>query len=268
MTKLFPAESWFIGCGNMGGAMVEGWRKWGADLSGLTVFSPSGRTIEGVSVRTNLPDATVRHCWLGHKPYQIEDVAKRLSGVVDGRTMVFSILAGVECASLRRVFPNAHAIVRLMPNLPVSEGAGVVGLFGDGLADETRSLVDAYVEPLGVGIWGEREGDLTAISAVAGSGPAYVARFAAAMMKEAMRLGLSPDLARRAALQTIGGTGAMALSSGEAMDELARRVASPGGSTQAGLDVLDEDDALAGLIRRTAEAARRRTEEMAAEARG
>ncbi|WP_343348023.1 pyrroline-5-carboxylate reductase dimerization domain-containing protein [Sphingomicrobium sp. XHP0239] len=268
MSRLFPANSWFVGCGNMGGAMVEGWRKAGTDLSGLTVFSPSGRTIEGVSVRSKLPDRDISHCWLGHKPHQVEDVASRLGSVVGDRTIVLSILAGVECVSLRRLFPDARSIVRLMPNLPVSEGEGVVGLYSDDADEQVRETVDAYVAPLGVGIWGEREDDLTAISAVAGSGPAYVARFAAAMIEEAERLGLSPGLARRAALQTIGGTGRMALASGEPLDELACRVASPGGSTQAGLDVLDHDSALFDLVRRTVEAARCRTEEMAAAARG
>ena len=268
MSDAFPAGSWFIGCGNMGGAMVAGWRKAGLDLSGLTIFSPSRRAVEGVTVTDALPSAPITLCWLGHKPYQVEDVAAKLADVVDERTIILSILAGVECASLRRLFPRARAIVRLMPNLPVSEGEGVTGLWSDDATDDVRADIDALVAALGLALWGEKEDDLTAISTVAGSGPAYVARFAEALAREAERLGLAPDLAIRAALQTLGGTGAMALASGEDMESIARRVASPGGSTQAGLDVLDAPGGLDDLVARTVEAARRRTEEMAAAARG
>ena len=268
MSLSFPADSWFIGCGNMGGAMIAGWRKAGVDLAGLSVFSPSGRTVEGVRVTSDWPTEPIAQCWLGHKPYQVEEVAARLGDAVTQETVIVSILGGVECASLRRLFHGARAIVRTMPNLPVSEGEGVTGLFSEDADDAVRTELDRLVSPLGLALWGDKESDLTAISTVAGSGPAYVARFASALANEAERLGLAPDIAMKAALQTLGGTGNMALASGEAMDALAIRVASPGGSTQAGLDVLDGEDGIADLVHRTIDAARRRTEEMAAEARG
>ncbi|MEN3973415.1 pyrroline-5-carboxylate reductase dimerization domain-containing protein [Sphingomicrobium sp. XHP0235] len=268
MTLSFPANSWFIGCGNMGGAMIAGWRKAGVDLSGLSIFSPSGRTVDGVRVTSDWPTHPMAHCWLGHKPYQVDEVAERLGDTVTDETVVISILGGVECASLRRLFPRARAIVRAMPNLPVSEGEGVTGLYSDDIADVLRADIDGLVSALGLALWGKKEADLTAISTVAGSGPSYVARFATALATEAERLGLAPGIAMKAALQTLGGTGNMALASGEAMDSLASRVASPGGSTQAGLDVLDGANGIADLVHRTIEAARRRTEQMAAEARG
>ncbi|WP_265562306.1 pyrroline-5-carboxylate reductase family protein [Sphingomicrobium arenosum] len=264
--KAMPA-GWFVGCGNMGGAMVAGWVRAGRDLSKLTAISPSGREVPGVRVATDYPDESPDWVWLGHKPYQIEEVAEKLAPRAKG-AVVLSILAGVECATLRRLFPHARAIVRLMPNLPVSHGEGVTGAYSDDADAALRADISAVLADLGTVPWGKSEADLTAISTVAGSGPAYVARFIAALARQAEALGLEPDVALAIALQTVAGTGLMARTSGEGMRELAVRVASPGGSTQAGLDVLDGEGGMDDLVARTVAAARRRTEEMAAEARG
>ncbi|MCM8556567.1 pyrroline-5-carboxylate reductase family protein [Sphingomicrobium sediminis] len=267
MSGLVMPSGWFVGCGNMGGAMVAGWVKAGVDLSALTAISPSGRDIPGVAVSTDLPDGEPEWVWLGHKPYQVEEVAAKVAPRIGAHTVILSILAGVECASLRRLFPEARAIVRLMPNLPVSDGEGVTGLYSDDADPALRDEISAIVGKLGFAPWGEHEADLTAISTVAGSGPAYVARFIAAMARQAEALGLPAEIAQRLALETVAGTGVMARASGEAMGPLATRVASPGGSTEAGLKVLDGDAGMDDLVARTVEAARRRTEEMAAAAR-
>ncbi|MCJ7420457.1 pyrroline-5-carboxylate reductase family protein [Sphingomicrobium astaxanthinifaciens] len=264
--KAMP-PGWFVGCGNMGGAMVAGWVRAGRDLSALTAISPSGREVPGVKVATEPPDAAPEWVWLGHKPYQVEDVASSLAPKVEG-AVILSILGGVECASLRRLFPGARAIVRLMPNLPVSHGEGVTGLYSDDADETLRAEISDVIADLGLAPWGEQEDDITAISTVAGSGPAYVARFITALAKQAEALGLDAATAQAIALQTVAGTGLMARSTGEGMRGLAVRVASPGGSTQAGLDVLDAAGGVEELIARTVAAARRRTEEMAAEARG
>nr|WP_280639003.1 pyrroline-5-carboxylate reductase [Sphingomicrobium aestuariivivum] len=258
---------WFVGCGNMGGAMVAGWVRAGRDLSKLTAISPSGREVPGVTVATDYPDEHPDWVWLGHKPYQVEQVAERLAPKAKG-AVILSILAGVECASLRRLFPDARAVVRLMPNLPVSHGEGVTGLYSNDADAALKAEISDVIGDLGLAPWGQAEADLTAISTVAGSGPAYVARFVAALAKQAEALGLDADTAHAIALQTVAGTGLMARSSGEGMADLAVRVASPGGSTQAGLDVLDAENGMDELVARTVAAARRRTEEMAAEARG
>lgn len=260
-------HGWFVGCGNMGGAMVAGWVKAGRDLSGLTAISPSGREIPGIAVERTFPEGAPEWVWLGHKPYQIEDIAKRLEGRIDSGTVILSILAGVECDSLRRLFPDVRAIVRLMPNLPVSEGEGVVGIYSADADPGLRAIITDVIGDLGHAAWVERERDLVAISTVAGSGPAYVARFIAALAAEARRLGLSPEMAQAIALETVAGTGVMARDGHEPMDSLAARVASPGGSTEAGLSVLDRADGIDRLIAETVAAAEARTEQMAAAAR-
>lgn len=266
MTSL-PGRTWFVGCGNMAGAMVEGWRKAGVDLSPAVAIRPSGKPVEGVRTVTALPDGSPALAMLGFKPQKLDEVVPALAGKVGPGTVVISILAGVEAASLRQRFPNADSIVRAMPNLPVGEGRGVVALYStDADADLRRELSELF-EPLGLAIWAEEEAELSAIGSVAGAGPAYVARFVAALAKAGEERGLAPDLAARIALETVLGTALMAKARGEDMADVARRVASPNGTTEAGLAVLDAEGALDRLIAETIAAAARRGAQLAEEAR-
>ena len=264
MTSL-PGATWFVGCGNMAGAMVEGWRKAGVDLSQAVAIRPSGRPVEGIRTVTALPDGNPALAMLGFKPQKLDEVVPELASKVGPETVVLSILAGVEVASLRQRFPNAAAIVRAMPNLPVSEGRGVVALYSSDMDAELKRQLSELFAPLGLAIWTEEEAGLSAIGSVAGAGPAYVARFIAALGKAGV--GVAPDLAARIALETVIGTALMAEARGEDMAEVARRVASPKGTTEAGLAVLDANGALDRLIAETIAAAARRGRELAEEAR-
>ena len=151
-----------------------------------------------------------------------------------------------------------------MPNLPVAIRRGVVALFGAD-ADSVRQPVADLFQPLGFAPWVSEEAKLAAVGSVAGAGPAYVARFIAALAKAGVDRGLDPTLADRLALETVLGTATMAAARGESMACLAERVASPSGTTEAGLEILDAE--LDPLIRRTLEAASRRGAELAAAAR-
>jgi pyrroline-5-carboxylate reductase len=168
--------------------------------------------------------------------------------------------------SLKARFPKAM-VVRAMTNLPVSVRRGVVALYGD-VSDEVRKQLSDAFAALGFAMWVESETVLGAIGAVSGAGPAYAARFIAALAAAGEKQGLPAELAATIGLETVLGTAWMAASNGEAMDELARRVASPRGTTEAGLAVLDREQALQKLVAQTIEAARRRGAELAAEARG
>ena len=267
MTPAFPAPAWLVGCGNMAGAMVDGWQDAGVDFSRVTIIRPSGTPVEGVRTRTDYPGETPRFVMLGVKPQKLDEVAPGLARHVGGETILVSMLAGVGAASLRDRFSEARAIVRVMPNLPVAQRKGVTALFSEDRDDAARDPVEALMAALGLAPWCADEAAFSAIGAVAGSGPAYVARFAAALAKGGERLGLDPDLAIAVAVQTLVGTGAMAEAGGESMTELARRVASPKGTTEQGLAVLDADDGLQPLIDRMLAASIRRGEEMAAAAR-
>jgi pyrroline-5-carboxylate reductase len=263
-----PVPTWFVGCGNMAGAMVAGWRAAGVDLSSAVAIRPSARPVEGVHTVPSIadagrpPDLVV----LGFKPQKLDEIAPELRTFLTSKTIVVSILAGVEAASLRERFPGVASIVRAIPNLPVAIRRGVVALYSEDANEATRQQLSNIFAPLGYVPWVSDEAKLAAIGSVAGAGPAYVARFIAALAKAGEKRGLSRELAQTIALETVLGTAWMA-TSGEDMDSIARRVASPKGTTEAGLAVLDHDQVLDQLIALTIEAAARRGAELAEEAR-
>ena len=263
-----PQPTWFVGCGNMGGAIVDGWRVAGIDLSPITVIRPSGKAIEGTRTVTKFANAgpPPKLVVLAFKPQKLDEIAPQLRTWLTSKTVVISLLAGVEVASLRQRFPSTGSIIRANTNLPVAIRRGVTALYGDGLDDRTKQQVGDLFAALGYAIWAVDEARLAAIGSVAGAGPAYVARFIAALAKAGEKRGLSAETAAMIALETVFGTAWMAVTKGEDMASVAKRVASPKGTTEAGLAVLDHDQVLDQLIALTIDAAARRGAEMAEEA--
>ncbi|HEY0111701.1 MAG TPA: pyrroline-5-carboxylate reductase dimerization domain-containing protein [Allosphingosinicella sp.] len=265
-----PGPVWLIGCGNMAGAMLEGWLAAGADPRMFTVIRPSGRpAADGVRVLTVLPEDEVPALvLLGVKPQKLDEVAPALSRALEPETILVSILAGVELAALRVRFPTPRIVIRAMPNLPVSLGKGVVPLYSDadegGAATET---VSRLMTALGRAEWFEDEGLFALAGHLTAAAPAFLFRFIDALADAAAELGLPPDRAASLAAAMAEGAGALAAASKETPQALARYVASPDGTTEAGLKVLDSEDGLRPLILRTLEASRRRSEEMAEAAR-
>ena len=261
---------WLVGCGNLGGAMLEGWLARGADPRQITVIRPSGRPVAGdVRVLTELPEDEVpAMLMLGVKPQTLDEVAPLVAPVLEPETILVSILAGVEQASLRRRFPVPRTIVRAMPNTPVRLNKGAIGLYSDSADDAARETVARLMGALGDAEWIGDESLFDALSALSASGPAFVFRFIEALAEGAAELGLPREVARRLAVATVEGAGALAAASHEDPHQLAERVASPGGMTRKGLDVLDKDDRLKRLALETLEAAVRRSREMGAAARG
>jgi len=257
-----------IGCGNMAGAMLRGWLAGGIAPDRFTVADPAPRDLpEGVRKLEAIPAAgEFETILLGVKPQSLGEVAARVEALAGPGTVLLSILAGVELAVLEQQFPRAKGLVRVMPNLAASLGKSPMALAARGLDEAGRREIFALLAPLGTPEWvGEEEFDL--VTALAGSGPAFVYRFIDALSVSAADLGLPADKAGRLALATVEGAAALAATSEHDPAELARRVASPGGVTQAGLDALDEGDALRRLIERTLGAARDRSAQMAAQAR-
>ena len=268
MTVAFPAPAWLVGCGNMAGAMVEGWRAGSLDLSRVTVIRPSGTAVKGVRTVTEYPDSEQpRFVMLGFKPQKLDEVVPGLAPHVGPETTLVSMLAGVGVTSLRERFPHAGSIVRIMPNLPVAQAQGVIAIFAEERESAQFADVRRLMGSLGMIACCDSEAELGVVGAVAAAGVAYVARFAEAMGRAAEALGLQPGLADELAIQTLVGTGAYASRSGASMAEIARRVASPKGTTEQGLAVLDAPDGLLPLVERTLAAAIRRGEELAAAAR-
>ncbi len=268
-TLQLPAPTWFIGCGNMGGAIVEGWRNGGMDLRAITVIRPSGMPVEGTNTVTEFAraGAAPQLAVLAFKPQKLDEIAPELRQYLSAKTVIVSLLAGVEVESLRQRFPGAVAIVRAMPNLPVAVRRGVTGLYSPDADQATHQQLNDLFSALGFAMWMADEGKLAALGSVAGAGPAYVARFIAALSKAGQKRGLTPEIAAIIARETVLGTAWMAAATSEDMDSVARRVASPNGTTEAGLAVLDHDQVLDELIAVTIDAAARRGAELAEEAR-
>jgi pyrroline-5-carboxylate reductase len=262
---LLPGPIWLIGCGNMAGAMLEGWLAQGADPRQVTVIRPSGQAAaEGVRVLTVLPEDEVPALvLLGVKPQKLDEVAPALAPALEPETILVSILAGVELASLRARFPAPRSIVRAMPNLPVRLNKGVIALHGG--EGEARATVQRLMEALGLVEWFDDEGLFQIVTALGGSTPAFLYRFIDSLAAAGAAEGLAPEQARRIALATIAGAAELAATSGKDGEAMVREVASPGGTTWAGLDILDSR--LPDLIRETLAASVRRGRELAEAAR-
>lgn len=268
MDPNWPRSLLIVGCGNMGGAMLAGWLAGGLEPSRATVVDPVlAEAPQGVQLLRDVPGGEFDAILLGVKPQLLAEVAPAVAPATTGATVVLSILAGVELASLATSFPDAGGLVRIMPNLSAAIGKSPVALAARGLDAARREQAFALMEPLGTPEWID-ESQFDLVTALAGSGPAFVYRFIDALASGAAALGLDPGQARRLALATVEGASLLASASDAAPGELADRVASPGGTTRAGLDVLDADAALARLVEATLQAASDRSAEMARESRG
>jgi pyrroline-5-carboxylate reductase len=272
MTSLdLPGPLLLIGCGNMSGAMLSGWLAAGADPRQITVVRPSGRAVaEGVRVLTALPEDEVPAILLlGVKPQKLDEVAPGLAKVLEPETILVSILAGVELDALRARFPTPRAVVKAMPNLPVSLGKGVIHLLTDAASAEVaKAEIEGLMQALGHVEWFDDEALFNVASALTAAAPAFLFRFLDALAAAGEQLGLPAERASRLAALMAEGAASLAARSGETPEQLARRVASPGGTTEAGLKILDAEAGLRALLRDALEASRRRGQEMAAAARG
>lgn len=259
---------WMIGCGNMAGAMLTRWLDTDAIArSDVDVVNTQDRDLPGeVRQSRDLPSGSLPDIiMLGMKPQQLDAIAGLYADRLAGVPMLVSILAGVDTAALARRF-DVGSVVRAMPNLPVAIGKGVVSLHGNGDAD-ARARAEGLMAPLGLVEWVEDEALFDVATALAGSGPGFVYRFIDALAAGGAALGLPADQALRMARATVEGAAIAAAASDDTPGVMADKVASKGGSTREGLNVLDRDDALARLMAETLDAARRRNAEMAAEAR-
>lgn len=263
-----PAPLFLVGCGNMAGQMLARWLECGlVDPARVTVLRPSGRAVaDGVQVVTQWPASLAAGTMvlLGMKPQQLDAVAADLAPLCDGRVAILSILAGTPVADLRARFPAVADIVRAMPNLPVGIGQGVTALHADNATSAaTRDRAAELATALGLVEWIADEALFNAVTALSGCGPAFLFRFVDALARAGAALGLPADQAARMALATVQGSAAMAARAPDSPARLADQVASPGGMTREGLDVLDRDDRLLALLTDTLVAARDRGEAMA-----
>ncbi|HEX6995370.1 MAG TPA: pyrroline-5-carboxylate reductase [Gammaproteobacteria bacterium] len=263
-----------IGFGNMGQALVRGWLERGIAPARIRVVDPvdasraaAGRlgidaseTVDERALAAR-PDAVV----IAVKPHQVEDAVRPLAPLADGGTLFVSIAAGKTITSLTRVLGERAAVVRAMPNTPAAIGRGMTVMTPSaGVAPAQRALADELLGAVGSTAWIDDEGLMDAVTAVSGSGPAYVFLLIECLTRAGTKAGLDPELAERLATATVAGAGAYAERSGEPAAELRRRVTSPNGTTEAALRVLMGDGGLDGLLERAVRAAADRSRELSA----
>ncbi len=269
MTAVWPENIWVIGCGNMGGSILQAWLDNGAPAEAVTVIDPSpSRLPDGLSARADLPEGISPDLvLLSVKPHMLNDVAADLNARLGPDGTLVSILAGTELAMLKKALPAAGTIVRLMPNMAVTVGKSPMIMISQDDSANLRARMNALFQPLGPPEWLENEDQMHIATALSGSGPAFLFRFIDALARGAEDLGMESDQAARLALAMVEGAAELAAASPSDPGTLADQVASPNGVTRKGLDVMDADDRANNLLRDVLKAAMERNIEMAEEAR-
>ncbi|MEM7687998.1 MAG: pyrroline-5-carboxylate reductase [Pseudomonadota bacterium] len=256
-----------IGCGNMGGAMLAGWLAAGLEPARFSILDPSLESApEGVALYRSPPDAPGDHdaVLLGFKPQQLSALAPGLQELCGPGVAVHYLLAGLTLEQLAAAFPKAEALVRVMPNLAARVNKSPVILAHRGLNAGQRDSVQTLYDTLGTAVWLEDEAQFDLLTALAGSGPGFVYRFIDALAQAAQRLGADRDQAVALATAMVDGASTLAANADADPGALADRVASPGGMTREGLNVLDKDEALIDLLTATLGATAKRGAELSA----
>jgi pyrroline-5-carboxylate reductase len=246
-----------VGAGNMGAALLHGWLRAGTEPQRITVFDPApsdpvkALSLQGVALLTSLQKQTeLDVIVLAVKPQMLAEVSELIGRLVTGKPLLLSILAGKTTSTLRQEFPQCRHIVRAMPNLPAIVGRGITACYTPPISDgHTRSTTEALLVATGSVLWLEDELHMNAVTAVSGSGPAYVLYLVECLMEAGVASGLPPQIARQLARATVQGAGEMLFQDSQSTAEALRmRVTSQGGTTEAALDVLSRANGLRDLI--------------------
>jgi pyrroline-5-carboxylate reductase len=253
-----------VGAGNMGRAMLSGWLAAGLNPAAIHIVDVAGGEISGIKVHGEMPQQlNPRVIVLAVKPQIIDALLPALMPVVHENTLVISIIAGKTIALFQNALGGHSAIIRAMPNLPAIIGKGITAFYGDAdISTADIEFTTTLLRSVGSVVQLEKESQINAVTALSGSGPAYVFYFIECLISAGEQLGLSSDIARHLALETLIGAGALAAQPETDIGLLRQNVTSPGGTTQAALDVLMGADGLAALMRHALEAAAKRAKEL------
>ncbi|WP_138932971.1 pyrroline-5-carboxylate reductase [Roseovarius arcticus] len=264
----FVAEKGLVllGCGKMGGAMLQGWLKGGLPPSSVWVIDPKPSDwlkSTGVTINGDLPTAP-GIVLIAVKPQMMGDALPSLREMGNGTTLFISVAAGTPISAFEAALGSASPIIRAMPNTPAAVGRGITSIIGNVHASSDQmDLAETLLTAVGQVVRLQNEDQMDAVTGVSGSGPAYVFHMIECMAKAGEAEGLPAALAMQLALATVAGAGALAEGSDETPSQLRVNVTSPNGTTQAGLDVLmDAENGLPDLIRRTVGAAANRSREL------
>jgi pyrroline-5-carboxylate reductase len=260
-----------VGAGKMGLALARGWVAGGLPASQLVLVDPKPLepTVEfarehGLRLVAS-PSGILTHVMvLAVKPQVMKQVMAEIRPAVGAHTLVLSIAAGISLNTLASGL-FSERIVRAMPNTPAQVGKGITGAVGLHITDEDRDIANALLQAAGAVMWFDTENKLDAVTAVSGSGPAYVFYMVEALAVAAMRQGLDPGQAMQLARQTVVGAAALMEADPQPVSVLRENVTSPKGTTAAALQVLMAPEGLESLMDRAVLAARRRSEELGRE---
>jgi pyrroline-5-carboxylate reductase len=260
-----------VGAGKMGGAMLEGWLALGLAPASVVVVEPqpapelSALAKRGLQINPS-PQAVgeAAAIVIAVKPQAAADVVPTLAPYLGDGTVALSIMAGRTLSFLERALPKPVALVRAMPNTPAAIGRGItVAVPNATVSPGQRVLVHALLSATGAVEWVDDEALMDAVTAVSGSGPAYVFLLAEALAHAGAAAGLPEDLAGRLARATVAGSGELLQRSPLDVAVLRQNVTSPGGTTAAALDVLMASDGLDPLMRKAVAAATQRSKDLA-----
>lgn len=260
-----------VGAGSMGGALLDGWCSADSiDFQGSAIFDPNiderrAAAAQKLGVKVNpgnlksSADVTI----FAVKPQIAPKILSDYEALAQN-SLVISVIAGLSLTKLQQGLGGNNKIFRTMPNIAALYNAGVTGILAPSQCSEMdRKVVDALMSAVGETVWVNSEEQIDAVTAVSGSGPAYFFLMTEALIAAALELGLSPENAQTLARSTFTGAGVVAKESEISIDELRRSVTSPGGTTEAALNILDGDNCLLRkLIKSAVEAAANRAKEL------
>jgi pyrroline-5-carboxylate reductase len=264
-----------VGCGKMGGALLEGWFKRGINPVDVMVVEPAGRSevmpcsqhpaltclLKSGDIPSDFhPDVIV----FAVKPQVFDQALPEYRRFMADRPVVLSVIAGKTTAAIRGHLGDSVSVVRAMPNTPAAVGKGITVCYAAaGLDDLHHKICDKLLEAVGTVTWIDDERLMDAVTAVSGSGPAYVFLLAECLQEAGIAAGLPPELAARLARATVAGAGAMLDQISETPAILRKNVTSPGGTTAAALDILMASGGLKELMAKAIAAAAKRSSELA-----
>jgi pyrroline-5-carboxylate reductase len=267
--KNFHGTILLAGAGKMGGAMLSGWLAQGLDAKRAAMIEPNPsdetQSFEARGVRLN-PTATdvgaVDVLVLAVKPQMFAEAGPQLKPFISPATLVVSIMAGTTIATIERICGGK--VIRAMPNTPAAVARGItVAVPSKDISADQRTTTDAMLSAIGAVEWIDDEALMDAVTAVSGSGPAYVFLLAEELARAGIAAGLPAALAAKLARETVAGSGELLHRSDLDSGTLRKNVTSPGGTTAAALDVLMSSDGFEPLLKRAVAAATKRSKELA-----
>ena len=266
-----PKSLLLFGAGKMGEAMLNGWISSGLPGRDITIIDPyvsqtirdlaaaHGFAINPTGHRTPKPEVVV----LAIKPQMLDEAAAVLHELVTTETLVISVMAGKTIADTQRRMPLADAVIRAMPNTPAAVGRGITGMAASpSVTEAQKAMATRLLSVVGRVEWLHSEIEIDMVTAVSGSGPAYVFHLVECLAKAGVDAGLDAELAMRLARATVEGAGELLFRDPASAETLRKNVTSPGGTTAAALDVLMAADGLAPLMSKAVNAAKRRAAEL------